>query len=98
MEFKNKPFFISITNKFTGQFHKEFLVDGKDRDSVIQTIISICNIDPLNFNITAEEAPLEQASSWLEDKFPNGQSKHSTVSTEHKIIELLYNPMGNPYD
>lgn len=46
MEFQNKAFFITVTNKFTGQFFKEYLVDGLDRDSVIQTVISICAIDP----------------------------------------------------
>tara|TARA_B100001996_G_C18322216_1_gene462960 strand:- start:172 stop:468 length:297 start_codon:yes stop_codon:yes gene_type:complete len=97
MIFQNKPFFITITNKFTGQFHKEFLIDGIEKDSVIQTIISVCNIDPLSFNISAEEASLEQANSWIEDKFPNGESKHNVVDKDKNIVELLYNPMGNPY-
>ena len=97
MEFQNKAFFITITNKFTGQFFKEYLVDGLDRNSVIQTVISICAIDPLSYNIIAEEAPIEQAKSWIDDKFPNGQSKHNVIDKEQKIVELIYNPMGNPY-
>ena len=35
MKFSNKPYFITLTNKFTGQFFKEYLVDGLDKDSVI---------------------------------------------------------------
>jgi hypothetical protein len=97
MDFKNKPFFITVTNKFTGQFFKEFLIDGLDKDSVIQTIISVCNIDPLSFNISAEEAPIDQANSWIDDKFPSGQSKHNVIDEEQRIVELIYNPMGNPY-
>ena len=97
MNFQDKPFFISITNKFTGQFYKEFLIDGKEKDSVIQIVISVCKIDPLSFNISAEEASLEQANSWIEDKFPNGESKHKIIDKDKNIVELLYNPMGNPY-
>ena len=46
---------------------------------------------------TAEEAPIEQAKSWIDDKFPNGHSKHNVIYKEQKIVELIYNPMGNPY-
>ena len=87
-----------MTNKFPGQFFKEYLVDGLDKDSVIQTIIATCQIDPLSYNIIAEEASLGQANSWIEDKFPNGDSKHLVVDSDKKIVELLYNPMGNPYE
>mgnify|MGYP003301604516 FL=1 len=50
-----------------------------------------------SYNIIAEEAPIEQAKSWIDDKFPNGQSKHNVIDKEQKIVELIYNPMGNPY-
>ena len=97
MEFSNKPFFITVNNKFTGQFFKEYLIDGINKDSAIQTIIDICQVDPLSYNITADEASLAQANSWIEDKFPNGDSKHLVIDSDKKIAELLYNPMGNPY-
>jgi hypothetical protein len=97
MKFQNKPFFISVTNKHTKQFYKEFLVDGIAKDSVLQTIIAICSIDPLNYDLHIEEASIEQADSWIEDKFPNGQSKHIVVDEEKRVVELMYNAMGNPY-
>ena len=49
--FKSKPFFITITNKYTKQFKKEFLIDSESIDNAIQKTIAIGGIDPLNFDI-----------------------------------------------
>jgi|TARA_B110000263_G_scaffold178273_1_gene155976 hypothetical protein len=97
MKFKKKPFFITVTNKLTKQFCKEYLVDGIAKDSVTQTIIATCSIDPLTYDLHIEEATIEQANSYIDDKFPNGQSKHIVVDKKKRVVEILYHAMGNPY-
>ena len=97
MEFSNKPFFINVTNKFTGLFHNEFLLNAIDTDNAVQIVISTRSIDPLNYNIQVDEASSEQAKKWLEEEFPNGDKKHIVIDGDLQIAELIYNPMGNPY-
>ena len=97
MAIKHTPYVVEIFNKFTKQFTKELLVDAESYDYAIQKTISIANIDPLNFDIKAQEASLEQANGWLEEKFPSGEYKHIIIDESNGIYELIYNPMGNIY-
>ena len=97
MAIKHTPYFVEIFNKFTKQFTKELLVDAESYDNAIQKTISIANIDPLNFDIKAQEASLEQANGWLEEKFPSWEYKHIIIDESNGIYELIYNPMGNIY-
>ena len=98
MSFKNKPFFVEIFNKYTKQFSKELLVDSDSSENAIQKTISIANIDPLNYDIKVQEASVSQAQGWLEEKFPSGDAKHKIIDGDNGVYELIYNPMGNPYD
>ena len=65
MKIKNQAYFVEVENKYTHQFHKGFLVDAKDAGSVTQTIISICNVDPLSFDIKVSDISIEKANNFF---------------------------------
>ena len=98
MKIKNQAFFVEIENKYTHQFYKGFLIDAEDRDSVTQTVISVCNIDPLSFDIKISEISNEKANSFFEDKLPNGDPKYKVIDKQVGIFEMVYSSIGNPYE
>ena len=97
MKIKTQAYFVEVENKYTHQFHKGFLVDAKDAGSVTQTIISICNVDPLSFDIKVSDISIEKANNFFEDKLPNGEPKYKTINEEMGVYEMVYSSIGNPY-
>ena len=74
---------VEKTKKEISKFSPE---DAESYDNAIQITISIANIDPLNFDIKAQEASLEQANGWLEEKFPSGEYKHIIIDERYAYV------------
>ena len=88
--FKSKPFFITITNKYTKQFTKEFLIDSESIDNAIQKTIAIGGIDPLNFDIKDQIAYMEFATPDSANAMTSEMAQEmAQVSEKNSLMETL---------